>query len=406
MIVSGLGVCASNGIGKDAFTETLLKGEHRFGLLKRYGRVLPCSDKEPCPRFIGAEIDFDFSPEQSDEKYFRTASLTAKIAITTIKEAWDDANLSRINPERIGLIIGGSNFQQRELVNTYGRYTKEPHYIKPNYALSFMDTDVCGTCTEIFNVRGPSFTVGGASASGLLAIIQSIQAVQSGSVDACIALGSLMDLSYWECLAFRSAGAMGSDKYSLQPELASRPFDKNRDGFIFGESCGAIVIERANSSSITKNPYAHIKGWGVYMDGNRNPNPSLEGECKAITKALAMANLSARDIDYINPHGSGSNLGDLTELKALEQSGLKHAWINSTKSIIGHGLSSAGTVEVIATILQMKERKLHPSRNLESPIDETFRWVRNQSITHEIKRALKLSMGFGGINTAICIENE
>jgi malonyl-ACP decarboxylase len=140
------------------------------------------------------------------------------------------------------------------------------------------------------------------------------------------------------------------------------------------------------------------------MDGNRNPDPSLEGETRAIQLAMRAAGWSAAHIDYVNPHGTASILGDETELRALAASKLQGAYINATKSLIGHGLSAAGTVEVIATVLQMQSGRLHPSRNLENPIDPDFNWVRQESVNHRIERALTLSMGFGGINTALCLQ--
>jgi malonyl-ACP decarboxylase len=139
------------------------------------------------------------------------------------------------------------------------------------------------------------------------------------------------------------------------------------------------------------------------MDGNRNPNPSYDGEVQVIQSALGAASLLAREIDYINPHGTGSIIGDETELKALQDCQLSHAYINATKSITGHGLSAAGTVEVIATLLQMQASRLHPSISLDDPLDPSFNWVRSQSIPHVIAHALNLSTGFGGINTAICL---
>jgi malonyl-ACP decarboxylase len=153
-------------------------------------------------------------------------------------------------------------------------------------------------------------------------------------------------------------------------------------------------------------PYAALCGWGMAMDGNRNPDPSLEGETRAIRKALDEACWRPAQIDYVNPHGTGSHSGDETELKALHACGLTSAYLNATKSLIGHGLSAAGTVEVIATLLQMQAGRLHPSRNLENPIDPTFNWVKSTSMDDPIERALTLSMGFGGINTALCWQRE
>lgn len=307
---------------------------------------------------------------------------------------------------RIGLVVGGSNFQQRETLEVYESYQDRSGFISPAFGLSFMDSDLCGICTDQFGITGLAYTVGGASASGQLAVIHAIQQVLSGEVDTCIALGALMDLSYMECEALRALGAMGTDKYADEPEKACLLFDRNRDGFIYGESCGALVIERRETAlQRGVKPYAALPGWSIKLDGNRNPDPSLEGEIHVIQKALGRAGLSPEDIDYINPHGTGSFIGDETELKALRACGLSHAYINATKSITGHGLSAAGIVEIISVLLQMKKSALHPSRNLDHPIDDSFHWVNEKSISYRIKNALSLSMGFGGMNTAVCIQN-
>jgi malonyl-ACP decarboxylase len=144
----------------------------------------------------------------------------------------------------------------------------------------------------------------------------------------------------------------------------------------------------------------------MVIDGNRNPNPSYEGEVLVIQKALRQAKLSAQEIDYINPHATGSVIGDQTEIKAIVDCQLSHAYINTTKSLVGHGLSAAGAVEVIATLLQMREQRLHPSRNLEQPLESSCNWVRQQAVSHTIEHALTLSMGFGGINTCLCLQNQ
>ena len=267
-----------------------------------------------------------------------------------------------------------------------------------------MDTDIAALCSEHFGIRGIAYTVGGASASGQLAVIQAIEAVRSGQVDACIALGALMDLSYFECQGLRALGAMGSDEFAERPSAASRPFDRRHDGFIYGENCGAVVIERAKDAR--REPYARVRGWSYQVDAHRNPDPQLEGEMRAINTALEMAGLSAREIDYVNPHGTGSTLGDRIELEALKGCGLSGARINATKSLLGHGLSAAGTVELIVTVLQMQAGKLHPTRNLEDPIDSSFAWVRDECCDHEIRSAVTTSFGFGGINSAVCLSNH
>ncbi|MEC2199940.1 beta-ketoacyl synthase N-terminal-like domain-containing protein [Bacillus subtilis] len=400
LVITGIGVLSAIGQGKADFSSSLLEGKHSFGQMKRPGR-----QKEIA--FIGAEIEELIYQDDSAEKRWRRASLTSQAALLTLMEAWQEAELDHVPAERIGLIVGGSNMQQREMFNIFETYHHKPHFISPTYGMSFMDSDVCGWCTEQFNIKGVACTIGGSSASGQLAVIQACEAVLSGQVDACIALGALMDISYMECHAFRSLGAMGTDLYSHQPEEASRPFDQNRDGFIYGENCGAVVIERKETALKRGiRPYARLLGWGRAMDGNRNPNPSREGEQRVIQQALGQANLSSKSIDYINPHGTGSLIGDETELQALRDCELTHAYINATKSITGHGLSAAGVVELIATLLQMEAGQLHPTRNLQDPMDASFNWVRQEKIAVPIIHSLNLSFGFGGINTAVCLKNE
>ena len=397
--ITGIGITSSIGQGKTDFVNALMAGKHSFKIMQRPGRQNGTS-------FIGAEIPSLTFPENIPRQISRTASLSGQAAIVTLDEAWKDAGLGSIDPERIGLVIGGSNLQLRNSVNLFEEYRERAVFIKPTHGFAFMDTDICGLCTELFSIRGMAYTIGGASASGQLAVLQAVQAIQNGQVDVCIAIGGLMDLSFWEFQALRSLGAMGSDRYAQEPAMACRPFDKNRDGFIYGESCGAIVIERSDhAAGRPVKPYAVIRGWAMGMDGNRNPNPSYEGELNVIKKTLEKAKLAPEDIDYINPHGTGSPAGDETELKAIKGSGLGNALINATKSITGHGLSAAGTVEIIATVLQMQSLQLHPTRNLENPIDRTLNWVYDKPVSHVIKNAMSLSIGFGGINTAICLQN-
>lgn len=405
IVVSGLGVTAAIGQGQAAFARALLEGRHRFGVLRRPGRQLP--DADYGPPFIGAEIDGLTMPESIAPGLLRTASWSAQVAVATLHEAWHDAALERVAPERVGLIVGGSNVQQRDLVLAHDAYRGRADFLRPTYGLSFMDSDLCGLCTQQFGIRGLAFTVGGASASGQVAVIEAIHAVASGRVDVCIALGALMDLSYWECQGLRALGAMGSDRHAKAPASACRPFDRDRDGFIFGEACGAIVVEKLDTAVRRERaPYARLAGWAMRLDANRNPNPSADGEIAAIEGALAGAGVTPRDIDYVNPHGTGAPLGDTTELDALRRCGLQHARINTTKSIVGHGLSAAGAVELIAVMLQMKAGRLHPARNLDTPIDPGMRWVGPEAVPHRIDNAINLSMGFGGVNTAICLQRH
>lgn len=395
--ITGVGIVSAIGQGREAFTRALLAGDAAFDVLQRPGR-------QGQSRFLGAELGPLQLPPERSPRLFRQLSLTAEAALVALHEAWQDARLEDVDPQRIGLVVGGCNLQQRELAQLHERYTGREAFVRPGHGVEFMDSDLCGLCTQQFGIQGMACTVGGASASGQVAVIQALQAVQSGQVDVAIALGALMDLSHWECQALRSLGAMGSERYADAPMQAARPFDRDRDGFIYGECCGAVVVERmADPTRSTVRPYAQLSGWGWTMDANRNPDPSREGEMRAIAQALERAGLAPGQIDYVNPHGTGSPLGDVVELAALRDSGLGHVCLNTSKSLLGHGLTAAGTVEVIATLVQMREGYLHPSRNLDTPIDPSFGWIRDVARPHPIEHALTLSMGFGGINTALCL---
>ncbi|WP_405180883.1 hypothetical protein OG225_06725 [Nocardia sp. NBC_01377] len=402
IVITGVGVTSAIGQGTTDFTTALLNGDHAFSVMRRPGRQVPTGKGHPATPFLGAELAEVAMPPTVRRGVLRAASLSSRVALTTLDEAWHDARLSEVAPDRIGLVVGGSNLQQRELTQLHARYADTPEFLSPTYGMTFMDTDLCGFCTQLYPIRGFAYTLGGASGSGLLAALQAIRAVQSGLVDACVAVGALCDISYWECLAFRAMGAMGSDRYADDASSACRPFDRHRDGFVYGEACGAIVVERDRTRHHHA-PYARFLGAGTAVDGNRNPNPSLEGEISVIQAALREAKLNADEIDYVNPHGTGSVIGDEIELQALQHCGLASARINATKSITGHGLTAAGMVEVIATVLQMRERRLHPTRNLSEPIDTSFNWVEKAAVSDPIDTAVSLSIGFGGTSSAICL---
>jgi malonyl-ACP decarboxylase len=397
-IITGIGVTTAVGQGPQAFARALWAGESRFTVMQREGRQL-----DTC--FVGAEIPSFQGAARANRGLMRTSSLTAQVVLATVEQAWLDAGISddETGSSRIGLVVGGTNVQQRELTVAHDKYRARPQFLRPSYGLSFLDTDICGLCTATFGIRGFAHTVGGACASGQLAIIEAAEAVVSGRVDTCIAVGALMDLSYWECLALQSMGAMIPARCAGAPDAACRPFDRRHCGFAFGESCGAIVVERASPRRLSSRPpYATLSGWSVQIEGNRNPEPSVQNKVNAIRGALARAQLSARQIDYVNPHGTGSVRGDESEVAALRACELTHSYINATKSITGHGFTAAGAVEAVATLVQMKARTLHPSRNLDDPIDPTLRWVRERAVEAEVSHSLSLSAGFGGIDAAVC----
>ena len=302
--ITGMGIVTSIGQGVATFKEALLSGETQFAYLKQPGR-------ESIKPFIGAEIpDIDAKtlfPEYSG--LLRTATKSAQVAIVAVAEAWQDAKLtlSKVNPERVGLVVGGSNLQQRYQQQIWQRYHSRQEFIRPTYGLTFWDTDILGLISQCFQIQGEGYSVGGASASGAVAIIHAARQILMGNSDICIALGALSDLSGAEFQALMNLGAMGSERFADRPDLACRPFDQDHDGFIYGEGCGAVILEKTNRAQQRgAKSHGQLKGWGLALDGNRSPEPSQKGEERIINTALAMAGLQPESIDYVNTHGTSS----------------------------------------------------------------------------------------------------
>lgn len=399
IVLTGMGVTTAIGRGAAEFAVALFNGDNRAAVMRRDGR----QEQGGTSNFIGSEIPGTKLLNALPENIPNNASLSAQVAVVTLNEAWRVACLHDVDPARIGLVIGGNNLQQRQLISYQA--ARAPEYVSPSYAFAYMDTDIVGVCTECFEIRGPAFCVGAASASGQVAIIQAACTVLADQADVCIALGAMVDLSHWECRAFQSLGAMASPRPGEAPATIGRPFDADAQGFVFGESCAAVVVERAKRiQRCGTTAEVALTGWGMVSAGSRSPAPSYSGEVRAIRQALDMASIGPGDIEYVNPHGTGSPAGDRVEAEALIECGLATAPVNCTKSLTGHGLSSAGIVELAATVLQLRHKRLHPSLNLTRPITDRINWVVEGRSCPAIRRAINLSHGFAGLNSAICLE--
>lgn len=339
----------------------------------------------------------------------RRSPFPVQTAVATLMEAWIQASLFQmpISPERLGIIVAGHNLTMGICREQTFKYNKAPEYVSPAYALQFMDTDHVGTLSEIFGIEGEGCTVGGASASGNVGIIKARQMLQLGIADACVVVGALSDLTAIELQGFANIGALGG-KSIREPDRACRPFDRAHEGFIYGQGSGCIILERADSVARRKvSPLAEMAGGAIRLDGNRLSHPNAKGEAGAMERALADSGTAASEVDYINAHGSSSPLGDETELKAIkevfkEETG--RIWLNSTKGLTGHCLFSAGVVEAIASILQIRGGFVHPNANLEHPLDVGFRFAGRTAAAAPIQVVLSNSFGFGGINTSIVLK--
>lgn len=410
--VTGMGVLSAHGLGVTALANALQTGANPFK---------QCADFPMLsfPLIRAGLDDFHFSTAlnyfsrlpapliQEARAIARRTPLTIQTSIFAALEAWEQAELAHrpIDHQRIGIVVAGQNTTQAYHYQLQKQYSTELSYLSPAYALHFMDTDQVGTLSELLDIHGEGFTIGGASASGNMGIIQACRLIQLGVLDVCLVVGVLADLSPLEIQAFHNMGALGGKYFQEQPTRACRPFDQAHEGFIWGQASACLVLESMTSAHKASVPIQGIiAGMATHLDGHRHPQPNSVGEATVMQQALAKATLSVHDIQYINTHGSSSPLGDETEIIAIKEmlgSAVHDVWLNSTKSITGHCLWSAGVVEVIATLLQMQKGFLHPNLNLDHPIDQDCRFVSTSSIPYSVHAALSNSFGFGGINTSI-----
>lgn len=396
IVVTGIGVACGLGHGKAAFREGLFAGRDVFSRLTRAGRDAPDGDSP----YLG--IEMPEPPSILPARLARVTTLGGRAAIAVLDEAWGDAGLETVDPSRIGLVVGGSNLASREQALAAASFTGRLAYVPPRHGHMFLDTDIGGLCAAAYPIRGFAYSVGAASASGTVAIIQAMTAIRAGQVDVCIALGALQDLSAHDLQALRAMGAMGSARFADRPGAACRPMDRDHDGFIYGEACAALVLCRSDKAGDAK-VYGTLLGSGIVADGTRGPEPDMRGQVRAAENALAEAGLAPADIDHVNGHATGTPAGDEAELATYRALGLSRARINATKSILGHGLAAAGAIEVAAVLMEIQTGRLHPTRNLDDPLDPRFDWVGAETVPHAIRHALKFSFGFGGTSAALVI---
>ncbi len=411
--VSGIGVVSSIGKNLTDFSTALRQGQSGIGRVE-YLKGLPWGD------VIGADIkDFNFQeclkkmellPEEVIKKASKCAGrspFTVQTSVVAALEAWEQTGLYKasLDPERIGLVVCGHNISQRYHYETFLKYSGQIEYLNPRYALHYMDTDHVGTISEILDIKGEGFTVGGASATGNAGIIKGCQLLELDLVDICLVVAPPAELSAIEVQGFYNIGAMGGRRFMKEPEKACRPFDSEHEGFIYGQGAGCIILESTKSLERRKGKsFAEICGSAIALDANRLSDPNEKGEQRVMIKALDRAGLKVSDIDYINAHGSSSPLGDEVELRAIKGvfgENIKDIWINSTKSLTGHCLYSAALIEAIAVIVQMQGSFVHPNINLDNPIDSQIRFTKSTCENAEVKYAINNSFGFGGINTCV-----
>jgi len=334
---------------------------------------------------------------------------STRLSACSAVQAYRQANLgdgSRAIDDT-GLIVAGSNVDQAFIAQNCQRFRDAGHWINPKYAIAYNDSNQLGSLSEILALRGPGCTLGAASASGNAAIYNAVQWIRSGLIRRCLVVGACTRFSALELEAFALLGAASSSGRHTDPTKVCRPFDMDHDGFVWGEASASLVLESADSAMERRAArLGGVVGCSLLLDGHHLPDPSVEGELRAMRRALQAAKVSPQQIGYVNAHGTSSPLGDRTECEALKTLfGHQPATppINSTKSLVGHCMSAAGVLEVISTLIQMNNGFVHPNLNLERPVEPALHFAGAQSAALDADYALSNGFGFGGINSTLVI---
>ena len=402
VVVTGLG--AITPAGKDVATTWQNMKEGHSGIAR-----ITSFDTSNLETQIAGEVK-NYSPrDYFDVKDARRLERFVQFAVIAAREAIADAQLKidESNSENIAVVIGSgvggamSAIEQSRILETRGARRVNPFFIP----MILIDT-AAGQVAIEFGIKGPNMAVVSACATGSNAIGEAAEMIRRGDVDTVICGGSEACISPIVIAGFNAMGAMST--HNDEPEKACRPFDANRSGMITAEGAGVLVLENADHARARgAHIYGEVIGYGTSADAHSVAAPAAEGEGigRAMQWAFKRARITPSQVDYINAHGTGTKLNDLTETKAIKQvfgdSAYKVA-ISSTKSMIGHLLGGAGAVEAIVCLKAMQENILPPTINYATPDPACdLDYVPNTAREHKVRVALSNSIGLGGHNASV-----
>lgn len=384
------------------------------------GLVNGVSGAAPITRFDASKFKTQFACEvkgYDPENYFerkeaRKMDLFSQFAMVAADEAVADSKLTEGNydPDRVGVIwgsgIGGLRTFQEECVN-FANGDGTPRF-NPFFIPKMIADISAGHISMKHGFRGPNFVTVSACASATNAIIDSFNYIRLGMADVVVTGGSEAAVTEAGIGGFNALKALSERNDS--PETASRPFDKDRDGFVLGEGAGALILEeyehaKARGAKI----YAEIIGGGMSADAYHMtaPHPEGLGALNVMKNVLRDANINPEEVDYINVHGTSTPLGDISEVKAIQSVFGDHAYklnIGSTKSMTGHLLGAAGAIEAIASIMAVRNNIVPPTINHftdDDSFDSRLNFTFNKAQEREVKVAMSNTFGFGGHNTSV-----
>jgi 3-oxoacyl-[acyl-carrier-protein] synthase II len=403
VVVTGMGLISPIGLSVEESWKNAIAGKSGVGYITRF-------EKERFTTHIAAEVkDFD-AKKYFDPKEVSRWDLCLQYGIGAGVEAIADSGLTITpeNAERVGIIMGSGAGGLIGISHTALKLEAGGQkQVSPFFIPSVIINMVSGMLAIRIGAKGLNYGVVSACATSNHAIGDGFHAIQRGEVDVMIVGGSDASITEIGVAGFCAARALS--KRNDEPVRASRPFDKDRDGFVMGEGAGAFVIEEEeHAKQRGAKIYGRILGVGMTADAFHFTAPPEDGDgaMRAMKLAVKSAGLRPEDIDYVNAHGTSTGLGDVAEtiaVKRLFGDHSKKIMVSSTKSMHGHLLGAAGAVEAVMTILALKEGIIPPTINLENPDPQCdLDYVPNVARTKEIRYALSNGFGFGGTNASIC----
>jgi len=398
VVVTGLGTINPLGLSVKDFWEGLVAGKSAIGPITRF-------DASNFRVKVDAEVHGFDATKYMDLKAVDRTSRTIQFAIAAAKEAIQSAalDMTRENPERVGVSISTMT-EQGYVVRGWELYQKSgPRRADPLFITKSTASAASMQVGMMLGAKGPNSAVNSLCASGADAIGTAMNFIRLGYADVMIAGGSDASL---EPVGMAGIDILGALSHETDPSKACRPFDLNRNGFVYAEGVGLVVLEsyehaRKRGASIL----AEIAGAGWSFDAHDATAPAPESEAYAMRTALQNARVKSEEVDYINAHGTSTKLNDACETKAIKMVFGEHAYkipISSTKSMIGHSITAAGAIETVASILIMNKGVIHPTINYETPDPECdLDYVPNVARPAQVNVCLKNSFGLGGENCCL-----
>lgn len=401
VVVTGLGAVTPVGNDVSTMWESLLASKSGIDFVTQV-------DKEEYPAKVAAEVK-DFDPSlYVDKKDARKMDPFTQYAVAASKMALKDANLEITDEiaHRVGVWIGSGIGGMKTYEEQFMKFVeKGPKRVSPFFVPMMIPDMAAGQVSIQTGAKGINSCSVTACASGANSIGDAFKAVQRGDVDYIIAGGSEAPITN---MAFSGFSAMKALSFNEDPLKASRPFDKNRDGFVMGEGAGILILETLDSALARgAHIYAEIVGYGATGDAYHITAPAEHGEgaARAMQHALKDAGLKPEDVDYINAHGTSTDLNDKYETEAIKTIFGEHAYklaVSSTKSMTGHLLGAAGGVEAVISVKAIEDGIIPPTINYETPDPELdLDYVPNQARKQDVNVVVSNSLGFGGHNVAL-----